>query len=78
VRKLCYLLLTYDNNEKENIANANEVALLMESAEDLFDEIESEVRKVHGYDMFVLTQLLLSNINQSAKDWMQQELKGAR
>jgi uncharacterized protein involved in tolerance to divalent cations len=50
----------------------------MESAEDLFDEIESEVRKVHGYDMFVLTQLPLSNINQSARDWMQQELKGAR
>lgn len=106
MRKLCYLILTCDDQEKEviantllrkrlivcakflpvnamywwqgSIANENETMLLMESAEDLFEEIESELKNVHSYDTFVLTQLSMSNVSKDARKWMEGELKGAK
>lgn len=103
MRKLCYLLLTCDENQKEiiaktllnkrlivcakfmpvsamywwqgNIAHENEVAILMESAEDLFEEVEAIVANVHSYDTFVLTQIPMTTINKTARDWMERELK---
>jgi len=61
---------------QSKIANGHEVAILMESAEDLFDEVETEVAKIHSYDTFVLTQIPMTNINESARIWMEGELRG--
>lgn len=57
------------------VAHENEVAILMESAEDLFEEIEATIAKVHSYDTFVLTQIPITNINKAAREWMEGELK---
>ena len=57
------------------ITEVDETAILMESAEDLFDEIEAEVGKIHSYDTFVLTQIPMSRVSKDAKKWMSSELK---
>jgi uncharacterized protein involved in tolerance to divalent cations len=46
----------------------------MESAEDLFDEIEAEVAKIHSYDTFVMTQIPITNIGKDARKWMEENL----
>lgn len=56
------------------IAHDDEVAILMESAEDLFDEIEAEVAKIHSYDTFVMTQIPITNIGKDARKWMEENL----
>ena len=58
-----------------SIANENEVMLFMESADDLFEEIERELKKIHSYDTFVLTKIAINNINEDARKWMEGELK---
>lgn len=57
------------------ITRGNEVAIIMETAEDLFDEIEVEVAKIHAYDTFVLTQTPMTNINPAAREWLEGTLK---
>ena len=60
------------------ITNDNETAILMETAEDLFDEIEAEVAKIHSYDTFVLTCISMSRINRKAEKWLNDNLKEAK
>ncbi|MDO8503512.1 MAG: divalent-cation tolerance protein CutA [bacterium] len=53
----------------------SEVMLIMDSREDLFDEIEEEVRKLHSYKTFVLTALPISKTTKDVENWMNTELK---
>lgn len=52
-----------------------EIWMSMESREDLFDEIESEVAKLHSYDTFVLTSTPMTKISKKAKIWLEQTLR---
>ena len=54
---------------------ADEVMLMMESAEDLFDEIETEVEQLHSYETFVLQALPFSRISKKATGWVEDNLK---
>ena len=54
---------------------AEEVVILMDTAEDLYDEIETEVAKLHSYDTFVLTQIPINRMNLAAEQWLESELK---
>lgn len=60
---------------KGAIESADEMAMIMESAEDLYDEIETEVAKIHSYDVFVLQLISVSRVNRSAARWMEENLK---
>ena len=60
---------------KGGIEEANEAALLMESAEDLFEAVEAEVANIHSYETFVLTQIPMTRICKAARAWMEEELK---
>jgi periplasmic divalent cation tolerance protein len=60
---------------KGQIESANEALVIMESAEDLFDEIETEIAKIHSYDTFVLQSVPVTKINKDASDWMDENLK---
>ena len=60
---------------QHEIESADEIAIIMESAEDLFDEIEAEVATIHSYDTFVLQLLPVARINRSAAKWMNESLK---
>jgi len=49
---------------------------MMESADHLFRSVESEVKKLHSYDTFVLTSTELINVSDKARIWLETELNG--
>jgi periplasmic divalent cation tolerance protein len=57
------------------ITDAKEIMLIMESHEDLFDAIETEVKKLHSYETFVLEAIPVTKLSKKATKWMEQELK---
>jgi periplasmic divalent cation tolerance protein len=57
------------------IDHANESLIVLESAADLFSEIEAEVKTIHSYDTFVLTQVTMATINDEAEQWLNENLK---
>jgi periplasmic divalent cation tolerance protein len=59
---------------KGEIAEEREVLLIMESREDLFTDIELEIAKLHSYETFVLQMIPIKQLNQSAAEWMADNL----
>lgn len=57
------------------ISSSKEVLLQMDSRNDLFDEVEAEVAKLHSYDTFVLEAVLVTRISKNAEQWLHKELK---
>lgn len=57
------------------IESADEVMLLMESRVDLFDQVETEVEKLHSYESFVLEAVAIDRLSKDAKGWLEDELK---
>lgn len=62
---------------KENIEEADEIKLIMESAQHLFDQIEAEVKKLHSYEIFVLQSLPLDRLSQEASKWWESAIEQA-
>ncbi|MBD3363412.1 divalent cation tolerance protein CutA [Candidatus Dojkabacteria bacterium] len=60
---------------KGEINNDDEIMLIMDSREELFEEIEKEIAKHHSYDKFVLVTLPISKVSQGIKEWLEDELK---
>lgn len=59
---------------KGKIENANEVLLLMESRLGLFEEIETEISKLHSYDTFVLEAVPVQRMSKKSQEWLKDEL----
>lgn len=59
---------------KGKMESSNEVLLMMESREDLFKKIESEILKLHSYDTFVLSATPTEKISKAAEAWLTKEL----
>ena len=59
------------------IKSSKEVLLQMDSLDDLFDEVEREVVKLHSYDTFVLQAVSVSRTSKKAEHWLEKELKNA-
>lgn len=57
------------------INDSKEVLLVMDSREDLFDQVEAEVSKLHSYDTFVLTTTPLPIVSKKTAAWLEMELK---
>lgn len=66
--------ITSDARWKGEIEHAAEVLLLMDSREDLFDEIETEIARIHGYDTFVLQSVPIK-LSADATKWLEESLK---
>lgn len=60
---------------KGRIDHSNEILLQMESRQDLFDQVEAEVAKLHTYSTFVLEATPVTAISKSAAKWLKSELK---
>lgn len=60
----------------EEIEKSDEVILVMESAEEKFDEVEAELKEVHSYDTFVLTAVPMVRVSEDAKKWLAENLEG--
>jgi len=46
------------------------IKLIMESIADHFDQIESEVAKLHSYDTFILQQIPIDRLSAKAQSWL--------
>jgi uncharacterized protein involved in tolerance to divalent cations len=69
------LSVSSDFHWKDNIEHNEEVLLVMDSREDLFTEVESEVAKRHSYKTFVLQASPLSRVSAKAAKWLDNTLK---
>lgn len=59
---------------KGKINSSKEVLLIMDSIEENFNKIKTEVRKLHSYKTFVLTSLPVSQTTKEVKNWAKKEL----
>ena len=57
------------------IDHGNEILLVMDSSEELFDQGEQEVKRLHSYDTPNLVSVLVSKASTGISEWMGQELK---
>jgi periplasmic divalent cation tolerance protein len=60
---------------KGEIEEADEILLLMDSAEDLFFATEAEVGRIHSYETFVLQMFPLIGLSSAAQEWMDESLR---
>jgi periplasmic divalent cation tolerance protein len=59
---------------KGKLESESEVLLMMESREDLFEETEKEVGKIHSYDTYVLNTTPITKISAKARKWLEDSL----
>lgn len=59
---------------RKNIHNDDEVLIVMDTVEGNFRKIESEVKKLHSYDTFVLVQLPVSQTTDKVLNWVKSEI----
>ena len=59
---------------KGGIDHNEEVLLVMDSREDLFEKVEAEVKKLHSYDTFVLHAIPITKVSEAARKWAETEL----
>lgn len=74
----CYGILSPFSGEfrwREKIEKADEALLELLTRMDLFDEIETEVAKLHSYNTFVLIATPVIKISKKAERWLKKELK---
>ncbi|MBU2052109.1 divalent-cation tolerance protein CutA [Patescibacteria group bacterium] len=57
------------------IDHGSEILLIMDSHEELFDQVEQEIKKLHSYDLPVLVSLPVSKTTVGVAKWMKQELR---
>ena len=57
------------------IDHGSEILLIMDSKEELFTEVEKEVRRLHSYDLPALVSIPVSKTTAGVTKWMQKELK---
>lgn len=60
---------------KGEIVDGKEILLLMESAVENFDRIETEVAKLHSYETFVLQAIPLERVSKEASVWLTENTK---
>ncbi len=59
---------------KGSVDHNEEILLVMDSREDLFDQIEAEIAKLHSYETFVLQAVPVAKVSKSATKWLNEVL----
>jgi periplasmic divalent cation tolerance protein len=57
------------------LEQSDEIKLMMHSLAEHFDKVQTEVKKLHSYETFVLQALPVSHISEDAKAWLTEETK---
>jgi len=57
------------------IDHSSEILLVMDSKEELFEQVEQEVKRLHSYDTPNLVSVLVSKSSSGIAEWLGQELK---
>lgn len=53
---------------------ADEVVLLLETEERLFDAIEKEIRQLHSHKIFILASIPIGKTSAGVAEWLKEEL----
>lgn len=59
----------------DTLEHNNEVLLIMESREDLFEKVEALIQQHHSYKTFVLEMVPVARVSTKAAAWMDENLK---
>jgi periplasmic divalent cation tolerance protein len=59
----------------DNADHNDEVLLIMDSREDLFEQVEAEVARLHSYETFVLQAVPVARVSAKSAVWMRENLK---
>ena len=62
---------------KGKLGSADEVLVTYESIEENFDKVNSEVRKLHSDETYVLYSLPVSKTTKEVEKWLKEELNEA-
>lgn len=62
-------------NWENKLNHDDEILLIMDSAADLFEEIDSQIDKIHSYDVYNLQAIVTSHISKSTADWLSENLR---
>ena len=54
--------------------HSTEIRLIMDSAEEMIDKVETELEKLHSYETFVLQAIPLRKVSKKASEWMKENL----
>ena len=57
------------------IDNESEILLVMDSAANLFDEVDQAVSLLHSYDTINLQAVSSSQVSKQTSDWLNENLK---
>lgn len=57
------------------IDHGSEILLIMDSKEELFNQVEQEVKRLHSYDTPVLVAVPVTSRSAGVAEWMEKELK---
>lgn len=63
---------------KGGIDKSDEILVLLETDERLFDEIEAEIKKLHSYETFILASLPITRVSKGVEEWVTGGLKNNR
>lgn len=59
---------------KGKIEKSDETLLIMDSVSENFDRINEEIKKLHSYEIFNLTSIIVDKTTKEVKDWIKEEL----
>lgn len=60
---------------KNNINSAQEIVVMLESIEENFGKINKEVKKLSGYETYILFSIPVSKTTKEVGNWLKKELK---
>jgi periplasmic divalent cation tolerance protein len=52
------------------VEDSKEIKLVMKTVVDNFEKVEAEVKKLHGYETFVLQMIPVAQMNDDAESWL--------
>lgn len=59
---------------KGKVGHSDEVLLIIESVQEKFDEIEKLVKKLHSYELFVLTVYPVAKASVNVEEWVKESI----
>lgn len=68
------LSITSDYLWQGKIEHTKEILLIMDSRDDLFEKVETEVAKLHSYQTFVITAAPITRLSDQASQWLKGEI----
>lgn len=60
---------------KQKMSASKEILVIMDTSEELYSEIEKEIKRVHSYETFVIMAIPVVKTSEAVRKWLQTELK---